>query len=148
METSLVERGWLLPLNLSQQPHLVNRAMHDPARRQQLVTLTDETTEIEQAIRIILLTVPGERVMRPNFGCRLNELVFEPNNRATAVQAERYVTEALTQWEPRIALRQIDATPSKPTANRSAILITVTYVIKETGAEQTLVYPFYLIPGE
>jgi phage baseplate assembly protein W len=142
MNAALIGRGWRLPLNLQtrqQAPTL----LPDLNFQQQLVMLTDEDNEIEQAIRIILLTAPGERVMRPEFGCRIHELVFEPNNRATAVQAERYITEALGRWEPRIEVTQVEAKPEDVHLN-----VHITYTIKATSDERSLVYPFYLRPGE
>lgn len=142
MENSLAGRGWQLPLNL--QTHQSTRGwLPNLGHQQQLVLLTDGDNEIEQAIRIILLTAPGERVMRPEFGCRIHELVFEPNNRATAVQAQRYITEALGLWEPRITVTQVEARPENVYLN-----VHITYTIKATNDERSLVYPFYLIPGE
>lgn len=142
MHTDLLGRGWRLPLNLDtrQQTHSLLPNLHF---QQQLVRLTDEENEIEQAIRIILLTAPGERVMRPEFGCRIHELVFEPNNRATAVQAEQYITEALGRWEPRIAVTQVAAQPEDVHLN-----VQINYTVKASNDERSLVYPFYLIPGE
>ena len=142
METNLVGRGWHLPLNLqthqSAQDWLPNLGHH-----QQLVLLTNSENEIKQAIRIILLTAPGERVMRPDFGCRIHKLVFEPNNRATAVLAEQYITEALSRWEPRITVTQVEAKPEVAYLN-----VHISYTIKASNDEQNLVFPFYLTPGE
>lgn len=142
MKTNLVDRGWHLPLNLhthqSAQDWLPNLGY-----QHQLVLLTHGENEIKQAIRIILLTSPGERVMRPGFGCRIHELVFEPNNRATAVKAEQYITEALSRWEPRIAVTQVEAKPEAAHLN-----VHITYTVKATYDEQSLVYPFYLLHGE
>ncbi|MCA9991733.1 MAG: GPW/gp25 family protein, partial [Anaerolineales bacterium] len=87
MPKDIVGRGWSFPIAINPQGGL---------------SLTDENSEIVQAIRIILMTAPGQRVMRPTFGCRLHELVFAPNNVATATLAQRYVEEALKMWEPRI----------------------------------------------
>ena len=83
----IVGRGWVFPPKIGHQGGLA---------------LTSERSELDQSIQIILSTSPGQRVMRTNFGCRLNELVFAPNNNHTAAQARRYVEEALGMWEPRI----------------------------------------------
>ena len=64
---------------------------------------------VRQAIMILLSTVPGERVMRPDYGCSLNRLVFEPNDATTAGLAIHYVRQALIRWEPRIEILRIDA---------------------------------------
>ena len=61
--------------------------------------------DIEQAIRIILMTAPGERAMRPDFGAGLKSLLFEPMNTTTAALAQYNVQRALIQWEPRIDQR-------------------------------------------
>ena len=84
--------------------------------------------------------------MRPTFGCRIHELVFAPNNVATAATAKRYVEEALLMWEPRIDNIEISARPDE--TNREHLVIEVKYRIKNTGDERSLVYPFYLIPEE
>jgi len=144
METSLVGRGWVLPTNSS----IVNTN-----HMGQIITLTDERTEIKQSIGIILMTMPGERVMRPNFGCHIHDLLFAPNNQETAVQAQRYVTEALQRWEPRITVDQVLAHPAAHPVSRdenmsAALLINIQYTVKATGDGQSLVYPFYLNPGE
>ena len=111
MDADLVGRGWYLPLNLQTHQSTQNMLPNLNYQQQQLALLTNGANEIEQAIRIILLTAPGERVMRPAFGCRIHDLVFEPNNRATAVQAERYINEALGRWEPRIEVTQVETRP-------------------------------------
>ncbi len=108
--------------------------------------LTREQSELEQAIHIILGTRPGERVMRPTFGSRLHELYFEPNNLQTAARAEQYVEEALQMWEPRVLVTAVEAMPDPDADNR--LLIHITYQVKSTNDERTLVYPFYIIPEQ
>ena len=76
MTSHIVGRGWAFPPQIGAQGG---------------VALTHERNEIEQSIQIILATSPGERVMRPTFGCRLQDLLFAPNNSYTAAQARRYV---------------------------------------------------------
>ena len=66
--------------------------------------------DIEQAIQIILLTSPGERVMLPEFGAGLRDLVFEPNSFATQRAIESAVNRALTDWEPRITIDRVEVT--------------------------------------
>lgn len=105
--------------------------------------LTSERNELEQAIHIILRTVPGQRVMRPRFGCRIHELLFAPNNAQTARLAERYVEEALGMWEPRIIVMEVTA---QPIENR--LLLEIKYKVKATNDPRSLVFPFYLIPEE
>ncbi|NJN81886.1 MAG: GPW/gp25 family protein [Caldilineaceae bacterium] len=103
------------------------------------------TTDIEQAIGIILGTMPGERVMRPEFGCRAWELIFAPNDGATRGLLRMYVEQALRFWEPRIELRSVDVIvePDAPTT----LLVEISYEVKTTHDERSIVYPFY-ITGE
>ena len=110
------------------------------------ISLTNNQNEIEQSILIILGTTPGQRVMRPNFGCRLNELIFSPNNSHTAAQARRYVEEALGMWEPRINVKEIFIYSEQEDSN--ILKIKIEYQLKATHDERSLVYPFYIIPEE
>jgi phage baseplate assembly protein W len=100
---------------------------------------------IRQAIRIILSTAPGERVMRPDFGCAIHELVFAPNNATTCGMAERHVSEALLNWEPRIDVLEVKAVASGE--QDEELLISVNYRVRMTDSRFNLVYPFYLSRG-
>jgi len=131
MAKVIIGRGWAFPPQVGQQGGLA---------------LSSDRNEIDQAIHIILTTSPGQRVMRPAFGCRLQELVFSPNNSLTAVQARRFVEEALGMWEPRIIVTQVEVHPDPKKDN--CLQIEVEYEIKPTHDRRSLVYPFYLIPGE
>jgi uncharacterized protein len=101
--------------------------------------------DVREAIRIILGTNPGERVMRPDFGAGLERFVFEPVNPATVTQVETAVRQALVAWEPRIDVLEVRVTPegSPPVV----LLIDVQYRVRATNALQNLVYPFYLEEG-
>ena len=100
---------------------------------------------IRQAIRIILSTAKGERVMRPDFGCGIYELVFAPNSATTRGMAEHYVSEALRLWEPRIEVLGVRATASG--AQGEALMIGIDYRVRTTDNRFNLVYPFYLDRG-
>ena len=100
-----------------------------------------QAQKIREAIRVILGTQHGERLMRPTFGANLRSLVFAPNTRATADLARYYVEEALATWEPRILLEAV--TVENDHAN-NCLLITIHYRIKETYEPQSMVYRFYL----
>ena len=131
MPQEIVGRGWAFPPKVGPQGRL---------------SLTDERSEIEQAVLIILLTTPGERVMRPTFGCRLHELVFAPNNSETAAQANRFVKQALAMWEPRINVQSVKTRPDPD--EQARLNIDIQYELKATHDQRSLVYPFYLIPEE
>ncbi len=127
----IIGQGWAFP------PHL---------DAQGGIALTSDRNELVQAIWIILSTSPGQRVMRPTFGCRLHDLVFAPNNSQTAAEARRYVEDALGMWEPRIHVLRVDVHPDLDETSR--LLIEIDYEVKSTHDQRSLVYPFYLIPGE
>jgi phage baseplate assembly protein W len=110
------------------------------------IALARQERDIEEAIYMILLTPKGQRVMRPEFGCRIHELIFAPNDAGTVGLAEYYVEEALGMWEPRIRVQDIDARPDPDNTGR--LLIDITYEVKATHDTRSLVFPFYRIPGE
>ena len=110
------------------------------------IALVRRERDVEEAMMMILLTPVGQRVMRPDFGCRIHELVFASNDASTEGLAVYYVEEALARWEPRITLREVtaDADPSNP----ERLLIHIEYESKASYDRRTLVFPFYRIPGE
>src|SRR5215213_8728668 len=112
--------GWAFPVRL------------DERRR---VELVGGARDIEQAILIILLTTRGQRPRRPEFGCRIHDLVFAPNDGTTAGLARYYVEEALAMWEPRITVRDVAVAPDAQASER--MLITITYEIKATRDRRT-----------
>lgn len=100
---------------------------------------------IRESIIIILTTAKGERVMRPNFGCEINELVFAQNTTSTATLIKFYIKEALLKWEPRIEVLDVSVTPDED--ERYKLFIDINYVVKTTNTKDNLVYPFYLDRG-
>ena len=77
---------------------------------------------IVQSIAMILSTTPGERVLRPQYGSRLHELVYLPNDAATSGLAMQYVREAIGRWEPRVLLDEVDASPDPNDTSRLVIV--------------------------
>ncbi|GAB61449.1 MAG: baseplate protein [Candidatus Jettenia sp.] len=126
MNTDFIGKGFAFPLQIN------SRGGIQESRQEQ---------KIKESILIILGTQHGERVMRPNFGCNLKSLVFEPNNTTTANLARHYVQEALTTWEPRIILEEVMV---KNDNNAGRLMIDIRYRIKSTNEPQNMVYPFYL----
>jgi phage baseplate assembly protein W len=110
------------------------------------VALARQEQDIEQAIRMIVLTPKGQRIMRPEFGCHIHDLVFAPNDAATAGLAARYVEEALGMWEPRVWVHEVSAT--RDVIDPTQLLIEVLYEVKATNDRRSLVFPFYTLPGE
>jgi uncharacterized protein len=99
----------------------------------------------DAAIRMILSTAPGERVMRPTFGCTLWEHVFAPMDAGTLGLVEKAVDDALGRWEPRIEVEDVTAVAE---AEAGRILIQIRYRVRSTNDRRNLVYPFYVIPRE
>lgn len=110
------------------------------------IGLARQERDIEEAMLIILLTPKGQRVMRPEFGCQIHDLIFAPNDTTTAGLAAYYVEEALAMWEPRITVLRVDAQPNPEETEQ--LLITIHYEIKATHDSRSLVFPFYRIPEE
>lgn len=96
---------------------------------------------IRESIILILSTARGERVMRPDFGCRLNELVFSPNTMSTATLLRSFIEEALQNWDPRIEVDDITVTPR---SDRSELEVSIDYSIRASNSKYNLVYPFFL----
>jgi uncharacterized protein len=96
---------------------------------------------IRQSIEAILDTEPGERVMRPDFGCGLRRYLMEPNTAATRSGMQRDIDNALSTWEPRIQLTNVAVTPGE---EPSLVWIEVSYLRLADRREDNLVYPFYL----
>jgi uncharacterized protein len=101
--------------------------------------------DIREAIRIILGTNPGERIMRPDFGAGLQALVFEPINTTTLALAKHRVEEALILWEPRIDNIAVQVS-AEPEVGR--LMIDIRYRVRATNTFYNLVYPFYLLEGK
>ncbi len=112
-----------------------------PAVHGGLVMAEDEA-KVRQAILLILSTAPGERVMRPDFGCGIHDLVFSPNTSAVRNLIDVKVREALIRWERRIDV--IDVGVSSSPERRNQLLIDIKYRIRVNNAVQNLVYPFFL----
>lgn len=101
--------------------------------------------DIKEAIWIILGTAKGERVMRPDFGCGIHDLVFTPINTATITLVENSVREALTIWEPRIELIKVEASSER--SEEGKMLVSIDYRVRTTNNRFNLVYPFYIKEG-
>jgi phage baseplate assembly protein W len=110
------------------------------------IALASGEVDVDQAIEIILSTAPGERPMRPEFGCGVHDFVFDTIDAATAGRLETEVRRALDRWEPRIVVEDIDFDLSHMIDGQ--LLINIGYRIRATNHKRNLVYPFYVIPDE
>ncbi len=99
-------RGWQFLLPDLDAPEGSAGLQVGPAGR---VEMVEEDASVRQAILLLVSTSPGERVMRPDYGCSLGHLMFWPNDDTTAGLAIHYVRQALERWEPRIEILKLDA---------------------------------------
>ncbi|SER47203.1 hypothetical protein SAMN05421690_102924 [Nitrosomonas sp. Nm51] len=101
---------------------------------------------IRQSIVLLMSTTPGERVMRPKYGCNLHQLAFLPNDATTHGLAMHYVRTALEQWEPRIDIIHIDANANA--GDSSLMDITLEYRIRKLKQEEQLIIAYHLMGAE
>jgi len=129
MGMEFVGSGWAFPLRT------------DPTGR---VALVSGTEEVEQSIRLILMTAPGERPMRPEFGCAVHDYVFAPADASTAGDVAYAVRVAINRWEPRVDLG--DVTVRFDAVDRGVLYVDIQYSLRGTNSPRNLVFPFYVIP--
>ena len=109
------------------------------------IAMVQEHDAVRQAILLLLSTIPGERVMRPDYGCALHRLVFSPNDDTTAGLAIHYARRALERWEPRIDILRLDA--SRDEENPERLLLLLNYRVRATRQAQSLTFPVDLAGG-
>ena len=129
MGEEFVGSGWAFPMRV------------DPTGK---IALVDGTEEIEESIRLILMTAPGERPMRPEFGCAVHDYVFAPADASTAGDIAYVVRVALNRWEPRVDL--VDVVVRFDAVDRGVLYVDVEYAVRGTNNPRNLVFPFYVIP--
>lgn len=137
-----------LPPGATFDPSFIGRGLRFPISvdHRGAIALVSGPEAVECALRVVLSTAPGERVMRPNFGCGIWDLLFEPVNANTLGLMAQAVREAVAQWEPRVNLLDVVITPDR--RESSLVRIALTYEIRTTNDRRNLVYPFYVIPRE
>jgi phage baseplate assembly protein W len=126
VDSTFLGVGWQFYVGVDDQGRIANAAYEE---------------SIRQAIGIILRTAPGERVMRPDFGCGIHDLVFEVNSASTATRVATQVRQALLRWEPRINVSDVQVTAGEDDA---VLFIGIEYKVRATNNSFNLVYPFYL----
>jgi phage baseplate assembly protein W len=125
-----IGRGWAFPLRVSATGG---------------IGMVEREREIEEAIRLVLGTAPGERPMRPEFGCGIHEYVFAPADGATAGRIAAEVRLALARWEPRITVD--DVVIAFDVVDTGTLYVDVRYTVRSTNDRRNLVFPFYTIPS-
>ncbi len=104
--------------------------------------MVSDHASVRQSILLLLSTIPGERVMRPDFGCELHRLVFSPNDNTTSGLAIHYVRQALDRWEPRAQVVRIDAEPNPDAPDR--LDISLSYRLRRTQITEDLSFSIEL----
>ena len=110
------------------------------------IALAEGETDIAQAISIILATAPGERPMRPEFGCAVHDHVFDVLDASAFGAIESAVRQAIERWEPRATVMDIDFDLDQQ--SEGCLNIVLTYEIPDVPGVRNLVHPFYVIPEE
>jgi uncharacterized protein len=110
------------------------------------IALARDEMDIEQAIELILATAPGERPMRPEFGCGVHDFVFDTIDAGTVARMETEIRAALDRWEPRVEVTDLQFDLGG--ADTGRLLIQIAYRVRATNHMRNLVYPFYVIPAE
>jgi uncharacterized protein len=126
-----IGRGWAFPLRVGPRGG---------------IALAQGGEELDGALRMILQTAPGERVMRPEFGCAIWDQLFAPVDANSIGQMAQAVRDAIGRWEPRVDCA--DVTIRRDADDTTRVDIEVTYRVKATNDRRNLVYPFYTIPRE
>ena len=131
MPKSFLGRGWKFPVRI------------DPATGR--VAMSEMEQDIKESILILLSTAPGERLMRPEFGCGIHDLVFSSMSTVTMGLFESRVREAINEFEARVDITKLEVFTKEP--DRGKLEINLTCRIRDTNSEFNLVFPFYLTEG-
>jgi phage baseplate assembly protein W len=131
MSEKFIGRGWNFPLGTDATGS---------------IALAGDDRDLQQAVRLILATAPGERPMRPEFGCGIHNFVFAPADGTTAGRLSAEVKRSLARWEPRIDVNSVDVSVDQ--VARNTLYIKVQYTKKGSYDPRNLVFPFYVIPEE
>ncbi|MCU1497987.1 MAG: hypothetical protein JWM47_1940 [Acidimicrobiales bacterium] len=137
-----------LPSGAVPDPSFVGRGITFPMQVDHTggISLSRGTDGIDRSLLVILVTAPGERVMRPHFGCKIWELLFEPINHNTLGLMGEAVRTAVARWEPRVVLDDVDLDVDD--REDGLVHITLIYTVRTTNDRRNLVFPFYTIPRE
>lgn len=110
------------------------------------IALVSHDREIEESIRLIVGTAPGERPMRPEYGCAIHDYVFATIDPDIAGRISSEVRSSLVRWEPRIEVQGVDVTVDPQ--EQTLVYIDIRYSVGDTNDPRNLVFPFYTLPAE
>lgn len=124
-------KGWAFPLDFSNDS---------------CVKISEKEQNIQESLYLLLRTYPGERLMQPDFGCRLRDYNFKTFDSTVATQIKNSVQLAVMRFEPRVDIESVDV-ENDDTSDIPCIRITLNYTIRSTNTRHNLVYPFYINEG-
>lgn len=130
-EPGFLGRGWHFP------------PVFDPSTGE--VQMVQSEPDVAESLRILMATRPGERVMQPAYGCRLQDYVFDLNDATTHAAIETAIRQAILFFEPRITLHRVDVDSSEWREGR--LLVLLEYTVDQTNSRSNMVYPFYVDEG-
>ena len=131
MTKSFLGRGWKFPVRIDSTTGRV--------------AMSEMEQDIKESIWILLSTAPGERLMRPEFGCGIHDLVFSSMSTVTMGLFESRVREAINRWEARVDITKLEVFTKEP--DKGKLEINLTCLIRDTNSQFNLVFPFYLTEG-
>lgn len=131
MSKEFLGRGWKFPIEVDEVTGRLKQSEYEE--------------DIAEAIKIIIWTAKGERIMRPDFGSDLERFLFENNDDATLRLIEAEITEAIIMWEPRVD--RVEVSVERDRTYDQRLLIHVQYEVRTTNNLYNQVYPFYLYEG-
>ena len=108
------------------------------------IAMASDEEDILQSMQVILSTIPGERILNPDFGINTERLLFEPLDTTLKTLMKDLINRSILEYEPRVILDQVELEPSP---EEGLIAITIAFTIKATNSKNNLVYPFYLNEG-
>lgn len=130
-ESAFLGTGWSFPPTFSRQTCSVNMVSDDQ--------------DIQESLWILFSTTLGERILLPQYGCQVWQMVFRNLTTTLETEIEDYVRQAVLYWEARIEVIEVSLRPEATV--EGLVLLTVSYAIRQTNARNNLVYPFYLLEG-
>jgi phage baseplate assembly protein W len=131
MPKSFLGRGWKFPVRIDTTTGRV--------------AMSEMEQDIKESIWILLSTAPGERLMRPEFGCGIHDLVFSSMSTVTMGLFESRVREAINRWEARVDITKLEVFTKEP--DKGKLEINLSCRIRDTNSQFNLVFPFYLTEG-
>lgn len=124
----------------------LGRGIRFPFRFSERTGGTEESSDLDrirESIRQILETRPGERLMRPEFGSRVKDLVFEQNDTVLKGLLRFHITDAIRRWEKRVTVTNLSFDDSPDTTDANRLLVRITYRVIQSQVEGNMVFPFY-----